>query len=121
MRRATPRSVPRAMHPVRTAKNAVTPRPIEQASRALYTVTNPIGAAENTLIGAALYSSRSSRRGTNSRGSTTVRQVGTTPTATERRHAEGAAAHNALEQLMGRSSYGDLDRACRATGERRSL
>jgi hypothetical protein len=101
VRRATPRSVRRVMHPVRTTKNAVTPRPIKQASRALYTVTNPIGAAENALIGAALYSGRSGRRGSNSRGSTTVRYVSNGPTATERRYAEGAAAHNALERLMG--------------------
>jgi hypothetical protein len=58
VRRATPRSVRRAMHPVRTAKRAVTPRPLRQVSRAVYTITNPLGAAENKLIGAALGSGR---------------------------------------------------------------
>lgn len=40
--------------PVRTVKYAVTPRPVRQVSRAVYTITNPLGAAENKLIGAAL-------------------------------------------------------------------
>ncbi len=44
----------RAMHPVRAAKYAVTPRLVRQASRVVYTITNPLGAAENELIGAAL-------------------------------------------------------------------
>jgi hypothetical protein len=50
------------MHPARTLKNAVTPRPVKQMRRAVYTVTNPLGAAENALIGAALYGGRSRRR-----------------------------------------------------------
>jgi hypothetical protein len=54
VRKATPRSVRRAMHPARTVKNAVTPRPVKQASRAAYVVTHPIGAAENKVIGAVL-------------------------------------------------------------------
>lgn len=55
IRKATPRSVRKALHPVRTAKNALTPRPIKKLSRAIYTVTNPIGAAQNAAIGAILY------------------------------------------------------------------
>ncbi|MGW1750978.1 hypothetical protein ACWCRD_36265 [Streptomyces sp. NPDC002092] len=54
VRKATPRSVRHAMHPARTVKNAVTPRPVKQLSRAKYVVTNPIGAAENKIIDAAL-------------------------------------------------------------------
>jgi hypothetical protein len=46
VRKATPRPVRKAMHPARTARRAVTPRPVRQASRAVYTVTNPLGAAE---------------------------------------------------------------------------
>jgi DNA segregation ATPase FtsK/SpoIIIE, S-DNA-T family len=53
-RNATPRRVGKAMHPVRTAKHAVTPRPVRQVSRAVYTVRNPVGAAENKIIGTAL-------------------------------------------------------------------
>jgi hypothetical protein len=62
VRRATPRSVRRAMHPARTVKNAVTPRPVKQVSRAAYTVRHPVGAAENKVIGAALYPPRTGRR-----------------------------------------------------------
>lgn len=58
IRKATPRSVRRAMHPVRTVKNAVTPRPLKQLSRAAYTITNPLGAAENKIIGAVLNGGR---------------------------------------------------------------
>jgi hypothetical protein len=63
VRRATPRSVRRAMHPARTAKNAVTPRPVKQVSRAAYTVRHAAGAAENAMIGAALYPPRRKRGG----------------------------------------------------------
>ena len=45
VRKATPRGVRKATHPVRTVTNAVTPRPVKKATRAVYTVTNPIGAA----------------------------------------------------------------------------
>jgi len=62
VRKATPRAVRKAMHPARTVKNAVTPRPVKQMRRAVYTVTNPLGATENALIGAALYGGRSPRR-----------------------------------------------------------
>jgi hypothetical protein len=41
VRRSVPRPVRRAMHPVRTAKRAVTPRPVRQVSRAVYTITTP--------------------------------------------------------------------------------
>lgn len=54
VRKATPRSVRKVIHPVRTAKNAVTPRPVRTVSRAIYTVTNPLGAAENAVIDAVL-------------------------------------------------------------------
>lgn len=62
VRAATPRSVRRAMHPVRTVKRAVTPRPLRQVSRAVYTVTNPLGAAENKLLN-TLFPSHRSKRG----------------------------------------------------------
>jgi hypothetical protein len=50
VRKATPRPVRHAMHPVRTVKNKATPRPIRQISRGIYTVTNPLGAAESAVI-----------------------------------------------------------------------
>lgn len=104
VRRATPRSVRRAMHPVRTAKRAVTPRPVRQVSRAVYTITNPLGAAEDKLIGAALGSGR--RRRTSGRSRTTARRTrpnqttGTTVTGAGVRAAEGAASHRQLAELM---------------------
>jgi hypothetical protein len=36
VRWATPQPVRQAMHPARTVKNAVTPRPVKPASRAVY-------------------------------------------------------------------------------------
>ncbi len=82
VRAATPRPVRRAMHPVRTTKNALIPRPIHQARRAVYTMTNPLGAAENAAIRAAirapgqlsraLASSAPRRSNTGSRNSTST-------------------------------------------------
>jgi hypothetical protein len=61
------------MHPARTVKYAVTPRPVKQASRAAYTVRHPIGAAENKAIGVALSAGtghrRTQQRKTSNRGS----------------------------------------------------
>jgi hypothetical protein len=105
VRRATPRSVRRAMHPVRTAKRAVTPRPIRQVNRAVYTITNPLGAAENKLIGAALGSGRRRRgsgrtRTTAARRAQPSRTTNTTVSGTGARAAEGAASHRQLAGLM---------------------
>lgn len=55
------------MHPVRTTKNAITPRSVKQLSRAAYTVRNPLGAAENALIGSVLNAGGGRRRSTGSR------------------------------------------------------
>src|ERR1035437_7862788 len=50
------------MHPVRTVKHRVTPRPIRQLSRGIYTVTNPLGAAESAIIfGAGRKGSKTTR------------------------------------------------------------
>ena len=102
VRKATPRTVRKAMHPVRTATNAITPRPIKKASRAIYTVTNPLGAAENALIGAALYPGRGSRRSRSPAGSRSVasRPFAAGPSPTETRRAEGLASQDALSNLM---------------------
>lgn len=103
VRKATPRPVRRAMHPVRTAKYAVTPRPIREVSRAVYTVTNPLGAAENKLIGAALNSGSRRRASPGRSGASTrsrsapARQV---VGGTGVRAAEAAASHDRLAQLM---------------------
>jgi hypothetical protein len=58
VRRVTPRSVRRAVHPARTARNAITPRPVKQVRRAAYTMKHPVEAAENAAIGAVLYPPR---------------------------------------------------------------
>lgn len=102
VRRATPRSVRRAMHPVRTAKRAITPRPVRQLSRAAYTITNPLGAAENALIGAALGSggSRRRRRRGPTRSSPANRVASSGVTAADVRAAEAAASDGQLAALM---------------------
>lgn len=103
VRRAAPRSVRRAMHPVRTAKRAVTPQPIRQVSRAVYTITNPLGAAENKLIGAALGSGRRRRDSGRTRATAHRAQPGRANTAvsgTGARATEGAASHHQLAELM---------------------
>ncbi|GEM_PF-4793757 len=45
-----PRSVRRAVHPVRTVKRAVTPRAVKQARRALHPVDNIVYGAERQVI-----------------------------------------------------------------------
>lgn len=60
VRHATPRSVRRAMHPIRTVRIAATPRSVRRASYAAYAVTNPLGATENRLISAAFRSNKNS-------------------------------------------------------------
>jgi hypothetical protein len=108
VRRSVPRPVRPAMHPVRTAKRAVTPRPVRQASHALYTITNPLGAAENKLINAAFGSGNHNRRRSNSTNSQGTRH--TTPSQATRgtaaatgagiRVAEATASHLHLAELM---------------------
>lgn len=107
VRKATPRTVRRAMHPARTARHAVTPRPIKQLSRGMYTVTNPLGAAENALIGSALNaggkrkgSSRRRSGGSSGRGTQPATTYAGGMTAGQVRAAEGAASNQQLAQLM---------------------
>ena len=90
---------------MRTTKNAVTPRSVKQLSRAVYTVTNPLGAAENALIGAALYGgrsgSRSKSRASGGRSAGIARSTDQGElTASSVRAAEGAASHRSLSQMM---------------------
>jgi hypothetical protein len=103
VRKATPRSVRRAMHPVRTLKYAATPRAVSQMSRAVYTVTNPLGAAENKLIGAALRGGRP-RRSAAGRGPRPGRPGNVLPggvvSGSGVRAAEAAASHDTLARLM---------------------
>lgn len=109
VRRATPRSVRRAMHPVRTAKRAVTPKAVRKVSRAVYTMTNPLGAAENKLIGAALGSGHKRRRSTTQRRTRSARTshpasarspAGTPMTSTDVRASEAMASTAQLANLM---------------------
>lgn len=53
-----PRSVRRAIHPVRTVKRAVTPKPIKQARRALHPVSNATYAVERDIATALRGKSR---------------------------------------------------------------
>jgi hypothetical protein len=110
VRTATPRSVRRAMHPVRTVKHAVTPKPIKKISRAAYTIRNPLGAAENKLINAAFSTGRPHRHPARSRGGSTrqapspytppMRVPTSAPTASGTRAVEAAASQQRIAQLM---------------------
>ncbi|MDQ7809399.1 hypothetical protein Q5425_37225 [Amycolatopsis sp. A133] len=80
---------------------------MRQVSRAIYTVTNPLGAAENALLNSVTSSrSRGRRTTSSSRGRSTrpstSRATPATPavSATDVRAAEGAAAHRHLAELM---------------------
>ena len=110
VRKATPRSVQRATHPVRTLKSAATPRPVRQVSRAVYTVTNPLGAAENKFIGAVL-GGNGSRRGSGGRPSmrgvsvaadqgVSVSDLRAVESASAVRAAEAVAVQDRSAQLM---------------------
>src|SRR5450830_592544 len=105
VRKATPRAVRRAVHPVRTLKNAATPRSVRQLSRGIYTITNPLGAAENAVIGAALNSGSRRRRSSTSasrRSGSPRSSAGDSRTTapSEIRAAEGARSHDQLAALM---------------------
>lgn len=56
-----PRSVRRAVHPVRTVKRAVTPKMVKQAQRSLHPVDSIVYGAERQVI-TALRSGRKRRR-----------------------------------------------------------
>lgn len=93
------------MHPVRTAKNAVTPRSIKQVKRAAYTITNPLGAAENALIGSVLYAGSGKRtRKSQARraptGGTATSAASYAPSVSQLRAAEAVRAHDELADLM---------------------
>jgi hypothetical protein len=62
VRKATPRPVRQASHPVRTVERKVTPRPVRQAGYAVHNVTHPVAAAENKAIGAVLNGGRRRHR-----------------------------------------------------------
>ena len=107
VRRTVPRTVRRAMHPVSTAKRAITPRPVRQVTRAVYTVTNPLGAAENMLVNSVIGSGSRGRRtssgaGRRAAGPTGTRTAPGAPavSATDIRAAEGAASRRHLAELM---------------------
>jgi hypothetical protein len=61
-RRATPRSVRKAAHPIRTARRAATPRVIKRARRAAFVVANPFEAIEGALEDALLDALQPRRR-----------------------------------------------------------
>ena len=94
------------MHPVRTVKYAVTPKPVRKASRAIYTVTNPLGAVENALIGAALNGGHRRQRSGKKRVSTaratsTMRTAPPAPPSqSQLRAAEGTDSSARIGELM---------------------
>jgi hypothetical protein len=61
-RRATPRSVRKATHPIRTAKRAATPKVVKRARRAAFVVTNPFEAIEGAFEDALLDALQPRRR-----------------------------------------------------------
>jgi hypothetical protein len=81
------------MHPVRTVKNKATPRPIRQMSRGIYTVTNPLGAAESAII---FGSGRRKAKPTRSRQPAS-RQSATVPGV---RPEEAYSVHDELSKLL---------------------
>ena len=99
VRKATPRPVRQAMHPARTIKYAVTPRPVRQASRAVYTITNPLGAAENKLIGAALNAGGGHRRSASPAARLNL-PAGTSASGTGLRAAEAVVSQDQIAALM---------------------
>lgn len=48
-----PRGVRRAMHPVRTTKNALTPKPIKKARRAMHPIDNAVYSMQRPIVTAA--------------------------------------------------------------------
>lgn len=105
VRKATPRSVRKVVNPVGTIKSAVTPRPVRQLSRGIYTVTNPLGAAENALIDVMLSPGGGGRRrsgGSRSRPSSgSSPLVGRAPSAASQARLQQAFdAEDALGGLM---------------------
>ncbi len=102
VRKATPRSVKTAMSPVRAVKYAATPRSVQKVSRAVYTVTNPLGAAQHKVIGSVL------NVGTNSPtinwipDARSVERTASSASGDRRRvrAEEGAASHQRLAALM---------------------
>lgn len=102
VRKATPRSVKTAMSPVRAVKYAATPRSVQKVSRAVYTVTNPLGAAQNKVIGSVLNVGTLHRRPTGSRtpARSNGQQAPQVVTGVGVRAEEGAASHQRLAALM---------------------
>jgi hypothetical protein len=95
------------MHPVRTMKYAVTPRPVKKISRVAYTISNPLGAAENKLINAAFGSGRPHRHSTGSTRRTPAPSPYTPPMrvpapapAGGTRAIEAVASQQRIAQLM---------------------
>lgn len=59
-RSLVPRNVRRAAHPVRTVKNAATPKSVKQVRRAMHPIDDAVYAAERSLMTDAPSGSRSS-------------------------------------------------------------
>jgi hypothetical protein len=83
-----PRSVRRAMHPVRTVKRAATPKIVSKAERAMHPVDNAIYSAERSAV-TSLRSGRKKRAKAGRSGRAPAYRHGSCPVA--HRTAQAAA------------------------------
>jgi hypothetical protein len=93
-----PRGVRRATHPVRTARRAVTPRPIKKLSRTAFVVTNPLGAIEGAFENAVVDALRPSRGRRRSNLSATP--TGRSAVAREGRYFKALDGQDILEAAL---------------------
>jgi hypothetical protein len=83
-----PRSVRRAMHPVRTVKRAATPKIVKRTERAMHPVDNAIYSAERSAV-TSLRSGRKKRAKARRSGRAPIYRHGSCPVA--HRTAQAAA------------------------------
>ncbi len=83
-----PRSVRRAMHPVRTVKRAATPKIVKRTERAMHPVDNAIYSAERSAV-TSLRSGRKKRAKAQRSGRAPIYRHGSCPVA--HRTAQAAA------------------------------
>jgi hypothetical protein len=83
-----PRSVRRAVHPVRAVKRAATPKVVRQATRALHPIDNAVYGVERS-VATSLRSGRSRKAKTRRKGRAPVYRHGSCPVA--HRSPEAAA------------------------------
>ena len=75
-----PRSVRRAMHPVRTAKRAATPKVVKKATRAMHPLDNAVYSVERS-VATSLRSGRKRSEKARRKGRSSVHRHGSCPVA----------------------------------------